>query len=493
MIHAPLPRTPSRRRRSAPLRGSWRLGLVIAVSTGLFGTVLASTPADAFQAGSGYVSDATLEAGADLEDARYQLLRETLGLSGAIEFDPGASLQGQTDPPEGGEEWEIDFEASASIDYIYDAVGILEERIDLLEAEQGLLNRQRNDVFAALDTHARLLNAQIDATQVARELDDARQELRDAEADGATPAELRQARLRVEQAELRDRREQRDLAELVARAQEIGLSLPATFDDPLRFALPEVPVEATYDHRQLVLALESANARYLRDTAFNIVDSVRISAGYDGTDAAYSASAGLDNGRPFVGLDASYRDDDEDEWTISIGAVFRIDSSTIDDFNGAEERLRGAEEALAEFEQAYAEDVAERLRAVDEALLEFEWAQRSLAIDADREVELEDEIVSLAAERDELIAERDAVRQRREEANAAGENDLRRDLDDQLRGLDGDIRDVERAQSAAERDLQRLIDGAERNLESLYGNWRRYVEAVDRYLETVDAAWALAE
>lgn len=427
------------------------VGIAIGIAIALLGLALASTPADALN----YVSSKTRDAEQAVSQARADLQRAQLGLSGKLEITPDLAYTGALDDPSVQPEFETDLTANASLGFTFDQATIFKEQLDLLRAEEALRDARLNDGKTALLAQADLLRAQIDLTSSQRDLEDARATFAQFQSDlstgTVTDAELQITQVAVKRAELTLEKARNRLEQLRRQTSQLGLEGPATFEAIL-FVLPDITLEDSFGYQSRLLTLRRAEAQARQDTIFGILEDIRVTARYEGTDANLSANLNLNRGRPGVGVNAKYRQDTTDRWSIGLSASFRLDGQTLDDFSNADSSVVSARAELERFSGIFSDSVTQSRQEVDFAY----------------------EALTLSAERLQ------ATRSRINENNA---------LIQELEGGTGNDKDLDNAR----KDQQKLQERLLRDQNTVFRDWQDYVREVEDYLDLVDGSWTIAQ
>ncbi len=425
----------------------------------------------------------------DVSMAEREFQRARLGLSGGLEVRSSTSLSGTLDPP--GPEPEFEFNPSIRLTaaYQFDQVTILQREGTLLQRRQQFEDRLRNGIENALSTHIGYLRADLGLQIRQRTLDETREQVALAEMQAAageiTDAQLRTQQLRLTEAQLAVDRAAQTVRLMQEQWQQLGFVEQPVFE-PLLFALPEKPVEATLDYQRLMTALRGAQAAALQSGAFGILENVSVVGGYEGTDARVFGTLGLDRGRPGIVLDGEYRESTSDRWSVTLSTKVRVDDRTFDDFtnsNGAIERLQ---QDLALFIDDYDRNLRRRRAEVDFRYQDFELATKRRETNQQRMLELEALLEGLPTRVEQQQRELDEVRAQRDAAT--GEE--RSSLDQRVRDVESALRDDERLLRDSENELARLRRDALRDLDGIYLTWEGYVRAVADYLDVVEERWA---
>lgn len=459
--------------RTLPLPGrAGRIASLLVLGCAFVGAALAAPPAAALEHRSADSREAELE----LATARADLQRARLGLSAAVQASPDLNYEL---PTAAGEDptFDLDLEVAGNVRYRYDAVDILVKQRTVLRAEDALRDRRRDDVAEALLAHAALLRAVIALPEAERELALADAALATFEtAPDATDAQLRDARLDLDLADLAVRRAQAELATARSEAEAAGVGGEPSFE-PVAFELPIVPAEATLAYRDREATLRLARLRLDRDGPFDVIREVELSGAYETTNFVTSLGVDLDRGRPGASVSATYDlDERTPAFVIGVSARFRVDDRTPQRIADLQAAVAAAEEDLASYGRDYARAEALRLEAVGFALEALALSREAVAVSRDRALELEGELASLPQR----------IATARADAEAATDRDERR-------AQETLVRDLERRQSNAERELERLQDRAAVTEDAAVRAWISYVRAVDRYLDLVDGDWVVAE
>lgn len=233
--------------------------------------------------------------------------------------------------------------------------------IDLLDARERLRHWRRVEVRDALRLHAKLLRAELALRRA--ELD----RLRAGPAAAGSPTGARAG------AVVAARRHALDAMRV--DAARLGFTDAPRFA-PVRFVLPEPPA-TSLTRRRLVLELERARLR-LDALPFDQLRQLALDATYESRSYGYQIGAALsfERGRPTAGLNGQLGPQEDDQWSIALSARLRLDDGDEADRHAAEERLRRAQAALAEYDARRPEELRRSRQAVADAwaLLEAELA-----------------------------------------------------------------------------------------------------------------------
>lgn len=244
----------------------------------------------------------------------------------------------------------------------YDRAAVLADGADLLLARERLRHDRRSDVLRALRLHAKVLRAEVALHRAQLDLTRARRMARTARAASDT-APTSPALLRAEA--VADAR-RHALDALRRQAEHLRFAGDARFI-PVRFVLP-TPGATSPRRPRLLLELQRTRAE--RDeVSFDVLRDVTLSATYESRSLGYqvSASLSLDRGRPAADLNGQLGAQQDDQWSLELGARLRLDAAGEAARSAAEERVRRARAALEALDRSYRGDVANARTAVDDA------------------------------------------------------------------------------------------------------------------------------
>ncbi len=379
-----------------------------------------------------------------------------LGLRPSVGLGDGVDFADEVDPLD-----LIGFQVDAAVGYRYDELAALRAEASLHTARTRLAAQRRADVVEALVSSSRLRVAQraeaaaeaelallltslatAEATAAARAADPDYAPPPGADLPGAEPElgplYLREARLRVRQARLALEDARVAVAALRDSLAELGVhAAGGQAEAALGCRLAALPEPGPADgdahasaRTGLALALRVAEAQLVR-ARFAPLRDLSLEAYYQEGGNRLTGTAGLDLGRPELGLALRWRPTGKDAWSVRLSADIRLDESM-----GAAVRQAEAGVAAAQAElDAFDAGRAARLNASRNAL-ERAWL----------EVELLDEAVQLAL--------------------------LRRDDPGEARNLPRNEQAVLRALDARERGLQAYYRAYAAHLTTLGAAWR---------------------
>lgn len=462
--------------------------LTIAASAALLFSAQAQPTSAAFD----YFSVDTVLNRTDVEQARADLARSRVGLSASLDIEPFVTFGGAV-----GEtaEFDLGLNSDLGVDYRYDVAAILADEIDLLRAQARLAESQRRDIETALLTHADLLRAMIAVTIEQQDLSNEQEDFDEVQTefdDGdATEAQLEDARIELDDARLSLERAERNLANTRSDAVRLGVGPNPSFEI-LRFELPDAAPERTFEYMVLALQLRRADALGLQNTAFGVLEDVRVAASYGTDDANIGLNANLNRGRPGAGVDLSYdlpATDTTASWEIELSLSLHLDDGTPRDFVDAEQALFEAQLDLEIFLNEFSSDAIRERQDAEYAWENLMLAQRQLETDRARLAEVRAAAESLPGTIAALRRDLDTIRADRDAASG----DERSALDDRVRSAESALRDAERELRESTNDIASLERALPRSEDALYRQWQTYVRDVENYLSVVDGSWAVAE
>ena len=315
----------------------------------------------------------------------------------------------------------------------HDAVSVLAARVDLEKARISLQDARRTDTKEAFELHVALLRAGLAEVDALADVDHAHEDLAARQAEGDA-VEIAHAELELRSAELDAADAAAELAVAEDALRRAALEPWPDFQ-PVLFAIPPLAVTEVPAHRILTLEVARATRDLERQRAFGVVQDLALVARYESRTDRYQldASVGLDDGRPVAAIGAAYRPQQDDQWSVTLGARIVVDAST----------LRGTTDAEAAVAAAQAE------------LQDLQTQVERLAGDA--------------ARRARVAAERFAIAW------------------DTLRAREREVARLPDAGSAAVRSDASL----RRHRDRLLLAWLRYVEEVDDYLALIGADWQI--
>ncbi len=489
-------------RRAAPLTFWLTLVSASALSAAPLAVAAAAGPDAALR----YRSPRLMQAEAERARAAAELGRSYLGLSGSAEVSPYLEYREDVLNPANAPTFGPGVEAFAWVDYMHDEADILLEQIELVQAEERLRDAEREGVRAALNAHAELATAQYELALAQAGFGADTRDLADAEASFAageiTRTELDMARLGVDSGRRSLAYARRARQNAAAAAARYGLGAAARLR-PLSFALPRVLPRETLAYRRADLELRRAEALAWQNTAYGVLEEVRLGTSYLGDDYELSGGLGLDRGRPTVGASARYRGRDADAWTVRLEATLRLSDGTAEAFDVAAREVEDNRTYVA----GLATDLAAELR---DLRAEAVFAERSVALSVRDLSLLERRVVELEvqtrafpgrlAEREASLNERrerlDTLRERQAaETDAERQAQLGSDLQAEealVLELEAEVQEGVQEDSFAQSELGQLREFRDQAEGNLYREWTYYLSAVDAYLALADVRWAVA-
>ncbi len=263
----------------------------------------------------------------------------------------------------------------------YDRPAVLADAADLLLARERLRHDRRTDVLHALRLHVKALRSEVALRRAQLDLARAQAAARARPATpahpatparpaasprGASPNPAAAASPALLRAKAVADARRHALEALRQQAERLRFAGDARFV-PLRFALPAAGAASP---RRARLLLELARAKAERDEIpFDVLRDVTLSATYESRSLGYqlSASLSLDRGRPAADLNGQLGAQEDDQWSIELGARLRLDGAGDAARRAADEHVRRARAALEALDRSYAGDVANARMAVDDA------------------------------------------------------------------------------------------------------------------------------
>ncbi|HKI57380.1 MAG TPA: hypothetical protein VKB31_09535 [Trueperaceae bacterium] len=315
-----------------------------------------------------------VEYGADIEDPAALAASLDLGLELGWRQDRARALAARAELLRARERWRHWRRAD-----VRDGLRLLGKTLRAEVAlERAELDLGRASQAAARDAAATARNATPTAGNATPAARDAA-----AAAGDATPAASATA-VRRAQALVAARRHA--LASLRADAAALGLQGLARLE-AAGFALPAAPSDPP-GRARLALALDAA--RLGREAAASeVLRDLSLAVTYESKSDRFqlSASLGLDRGRPEAVVAAELGSQQDDQWSVRLGADIRLDAGAADAQAAADERVRRAEVELAALESGYARRLHEARTAVEDAVDTFDaevatWREEVAAVPA---------------------------------------------------------------------------------------------------------------